>query len=244
MDLKTPQIVRTLRKAYGLTQVEMSNRLGITQGTLSKIEAGNLAMTLEQFINFHNKFDVKLEYIQSGFIHSNPDLYDLKNSKFKGVGGITKKTKYTSRHLITLKKLCGMSEDYFRDKIESLKIDQDLFFVLNFPVSKDLVLRVASSIPLLEKTSLENLKELLGDDLKYLVGGEDKIESVKRFIKRCSKYLVAKITIFNEGANFIELNVSSPLPILQKSVVSMLESLGFDGSINLSGSDTRILINV
>ncbi|MFD0588740.1 helix-turn-helix domain-containing protein [Paenibacillus sp. GCM10027627] len=47
--------IRSLRKQVGLTQVEFSKQIGVSQGTLSDIELGNCTPSVETVLSIHER---------------------------------------------------------------------------------------------------------------------------------------------------------------------------------------------
>lgn len=58
--------VKKLRKEKGYTQIELAERLGITQGYLSEIERGNETPGRELYFVLAEKLDTNMEYLYSG----------------------------------------------------------------------------------------------------------------------------------------------------------------------------------
>lgn len=58
--------VRSLREGRGLTQVELSKRLGLSQGRYSEIERGQGSFTAEQFLEILKIFNVSVSLFASG----------------------------------------------------------------------------------------------------------------------------------------------------------------------------------
>jgi transcriptional regulator with XRE-family HTH domain len=54
--LKMANFIKDIRKAHNLKQTEMSARLGVTQGTISKIESGVMAPDLATYLKFKKEF--------------------------------------------------------------------------------------------------------------------------------------------------------------------------------------------
>ncbi|MOA06515.1 Antitoxin PezA [compost metagenome] len=58
--------IRCLRKRVGLTQVEFSKKIGVSQGTLSDIELGNCTPSVETVLSIHERYGVTLNWILKG----------------------------------------------------------------------------------------------------------------------------------------------------------------------------------
>lgn len=48
--------IRLLRKRMGLTQIDFSKQIGISQGTLSDIEQGHCNPSVETILSIHEKY--------------------------------------------------------------------------------------------------------------------------------------------------------------------------------------------
>ncbi|MDQ6421378.1 helix-turn-helix transcriptional regulator [Paenibacillus sp. LHD-117] len=58
--------IRRLRKYLGLTQIEFSRQIGVSQGTLSDIEQGNCTPSVETVLSIHERYGVTLNWILKG----------------------------------------------------------------------------------------------------------------------------------------------------------------------------------
>lgn len=58
--------IRSLRKRVGLTQVEFSKQIGVSQGTLSDIELGNCTPSVETVLSIHERYGVTLNCLLKG----------------------------------------------------------------------------------------------------------------------------------------------------------------------------------
>ena len=54
------EILRARRKARGISQQQLAEKLGISQSRLSAIEAGNSALTVDRLIVLANVLDLQL----------------------------------------------------------------------------------------------------------------------------------------------------------------------------------------
>lgn len=60
-DQKIGAKLKTIRKAEGLTQVELAEKAGITQGFLTKVETGKTAISLENFVNIVSSLEYSVQ---------------------------------------------------------------------------------------------------------------------------------------------------------------------------------------
>lgn len=58
--------VKRLRKLHDLNQIEFSRLIGVSQGSLSDIEAGKSNPAIETVISIYNKFGCSLEWLLTG----------------------------------------------------------------------------------------------------------------------------------------------------------------------------------
>ena len=65
------QNIRTVRKAYGLTQEEIAEKIGVTPEYYGQLESGNKAPSLETLINIAESMHVSIDLLVYG---SNRDL--------------------------------------------------------------------------------------------------------------------------------------------------------------------------
>lgn len=70
MENQSNLIIKALRKYYGATQVEFSDFLNVSQGALSKIEAGKLEVSAHQWITICDKYKINPTALMSGVINT------------------------------------------------------------------------------------------------------------------------------------------------------------------------------
>ncbi|MGC6589888.1 helix-turn-helix domain-containing protein [Paenibacillus sp. Dod16] len=63
---KIGENIRLLRKRMGLTQIDFSKQIDISQGTLSDIEQGHCNPSVETVLSIHENYGVSLEFILKG----------------------------------------------------------------------------------------------------------------------------------------------------------------------------------
>lgn len=73
--------IKQLRKAKGESQKELAEHLHFSQNTISKIENGNIALTLENLIKFTEYFNVSFDYICKG--SDNSTILDILTKYIK-----------------------------------------------------------------------------------------------------------------------------------------------------------------
>ena len=65
----TAKILKAIRKYYGISQIDLSKKLGIRQGTLSKLESNLLELSARQWIEFCTEYKLDPNIIITGKIH-------------------------------------------------------------------------------------------------------------------------------------------------------------------------------
>lgn len=77
--------IKSLRKKAKETQAELAKAIHVSQDNISKIEQGNVCLTLENQINIANHYHVSHDYICTGVSNDNllETLIDYMNLKFK-----------------------------------------------------------------------------------------------------------------------------------------------------------------
>lgn len=70
MNNQSNLIIKALRKYYGSTQSEFADFLGVSQGALSKIEAGKLEVSAFQWITICDKYQINPSALISGVINT------------------------------------------------------------------------------------------------------------------------------------------------------------------------------
>jgi transcriptional regulator with XRE-family HTH domain len=106
--------VRRLRKLNQYNQVEFANLIGVSQGSLSDIEAGKSKPAMDTVVSIHEKLGCSIEWLLTG--KGNKNLTDSENDK---------STNYFSK-LTPLEDqvVKALSELDYADQIEILEIIQ------------------------------------------------------------------------------------------------------------------------
>jgi transcriptional regulator with XRE-family HTH domain len=58
--------IRLIRKTNRLNQIEFSNKIGISQGTLSELEKDKYSPSLETILSIHREFQTNLDWFLLG----------------------------------------------------------------------------------------------------------------------------------------------------------------------------------
>lgn len=129
------QIIRSVRKYNGISQLDLASILNIPQPTLSKIERGYSEINALNWALFCEKFNVTPSSLFSGFV----DLYFGGPGGYSGESDFKIPKKYNSNKWISVRFLVPLveeikeklGEDFFKTLTKSFKIDVDFFNVLN-----------------------------------------------------------------------------------------------------------------
>lgn len=140
----TAKIFRTTRKLFSLNQKDFALKLGITQGTVSKLENGTLGPDAFLWYQFCKEFNLHADTTyKSGYLFFKESLV-FKGNEFK-LGNLSLdrfiKVKEIYPFLETLNAL-GEKELYL-DELKAKGIDHDIFlvpeYVVPFELLKDIV---------------------------------------------------------------------------------------------------------
>jgi transcriptional regulator with XRE-family HTH domain len=71
VSAKLSKIMRAARKRLGLTQVAVARKMGITQGSLSKLESGQLVASAPQWFTFCEFTGISADSLITGYIERN-----------------------------------------------------------------------------------------------------------------------------------------------------------------------------
>lgn len=72
----TGKRIRKLRKARGMTQESLSEKIGVNASYLSRVERGEKGCSVDMFVNLSDVFSVTLDYLILG--KSAPGTADIK----------------------------------------------------------------------------------------------------------------------------------------------------------------------
>lgn len=138
--IKTGRIIRAGRKSHGWTQIEVAKTLGITQGALSKMEAGKLIPSVQQWFEFCRSGSIPFDSLFFGYLDRLQPVTlqeSISNQNFKINEIYTEYAGSTARSLFPL---IGWAEQKLGpEKINSLwkalGVDPDYFVDLSNPIN-------------------------------------------------------------------------------------------------------------
>lgn len=169
MDNQSNLIIKALRKYYGSTQAEFANFLGVSQGALSKIEAGKLEVSAFQWISICENYKINPSALVSGVI--NTDKVKASESaqrkyfrsfkvpkRYSNYAESTVRTAYPFIKFMQEK----LGNNAFKEFLKLKGFEQEYFVVLDNPVNLLFINDIVEA--LIEKNVLNrnNLNELFG----------------------------------------------------------------------------------
>jgi DNA-binding XRE family transcriptional regulator len=138
-------LFKATRKFHRLQQTEFAAILGVTQGTISKVEAAVMAPDLSLWFNFLKSFDIQDPYC---FTYVALELNDAAFLKLKTEGSPLLPTFDYKKDdcLFTVKKIRPLYDFLmlnharpFENFLKDNKISKELFYILNHPLTSEFV---------------------------------------------------------------------------------------------------------
>ncbi|UKS27288.1 helix-turn-helix domain-containing protein [Paenibacillus sp. HWE-109] len=74
--------IKRLRKIHNLNQVDFSNLIGVSQGSLSDIEAGKSKPAVDTVVSIYKNFECSLEWLLTGSINQ---VDEEKESEYRNL---------------------------------------------------------------------------------------------------------------------------------------------------------------
>ncbi|MBL6990249.1 MAG: helix-turn-helix transcriptional regulator [Bacteriovoracaceae bacterium] len=192
------RMVRGIRKYSGVTQVELSNLLAITQGTVSKVENGILNPDVNAWLKFCKTFDNSPfchtnDYIDGDFIKKNSDsfIYKMKTTFLSGPCFTVRSilpliflfnTKKGERQFDAFVKQKGIDRDYLTIRDNKLNLR---FFV---QMLKELEVENENLDSLYTDCASFNNLELIHGDIASRYNKSDPIKRILAFLKNAKYY--------------------------------------------------------
>lgn len=227
-------LFKSTRKFHRLQQTEFSNILGVTQGTISKIEAGSMSPELGLWFNFLRAFNIQDPYC---FTYNGIELSANAFLKLKSEGAsLAPGFDYSRENFIfTIKKIRPLYDfmvvkhsKLLESFLKENRISKEIFYILNHPVTTEFADTFftfldtnkinAKSVGLLDL----NFAHSLGRQMKELVSSESPEDIIKILNKDEDSILLYEFSA-KEGEYFINLKKKN-LPfvkLLEKSELVM-----------------------
>lgn len=138
-------LFRATRKFHKLQQTEFAAILGVTQGTISKVEAASMAPDISLWFNFLKAFNIQDPYC---FTYCALELNESAFQTLKTEGSLlTPKFEYTDENCIfTVKKIRPLYDflmlnhaKHFENFLKDFKISKEIFYILNHPLTSEFI---------------------------------------------------------------------------------------------------------
>ena len=199
---KTSGLMRTARKRAGLSQVEVAQHLGVSQGALSKLENGILVPNAPQWFQFCDLTSISPDSLASGYLETLRPISDEIHELEQGYRLEKRYLQHRSSKVRTLLPWINYLKHHLGEtKVEALcdrlKIDNDIFLDYDFQVSLELLLDLlveASTLGLLTKDQLFELRRVLilprnhGSISEVYQASSHPAERLERLIENSSLY--------------------------------------------------------
>jgi len=163
------QIFKAVRKFHNLQQIDYSASLGVSQGTISKIESGTMSLELALWFKFLDVYAINDPYTcENGGVELGKNALDtLKTEGSKLAPSFNFKSSPNIFDIIYLRPLYDLLENKhaFQLKwfLKENKISPEIFYILNHPVTFEFA---DSFFSLLEKCKI-NIKSIPILDLGF-----------------------------------------------------------------------------
>lgn len=160
-------IIKALRKYYGSTQVEFSDFLGVSQGALSKIEAGKLEISALQWITICDQYKINPDSLFTGVVNADSSKSDQisVNKNFRAFKVPQKYSLYAESTIRTVYPFIKFLETKVgkkktNDFLISLGMKPEYFVVLDNPINLVFINDVVTMLIEKNYLSAKNLAEL------------------------------------------------------------------------------------
>lgn len=217
-------LFKSTRKFHRLQQTEFAAILGVTQGTISKIESATMAPDLSLWFNFLKSFDIQDPYC---FTYHALELNDSAFIKLKNEGSSLLPTfDFKKDNYITTVKRIRPLYDFLINNhskafdifLKNNKIGKEIFYILNHPLTSEFIDTFfsflnenkinAKSVSLLNL----NFEHSLGREKEELASTESS-RDIFSIINRSKENVIAYEFDGKNGEYFINLNKKGQLLI-------------------------------
>jgi transcriptional regulator with XRE-family HTH domain len=139
------RIIRAVRKAKGISQLELAKIMGIPQPTMSKIERGQSEINALQWAIFCEKFEIDHSSLLSGYVELDKSPITVSDEfevgDFKLLKRYAEQRSTSVRFIAPILKYAEevLGVDYNISFFKTKKIDPDYFYILDNTVNMRLV---------------------------------------------------------------------------------------------------------
>lgn len=215
-------LFKSTRKFSRLQQTEFAALLGVTQGTISKIEASSMSPELGLWFKFLRAFNVQDPYCFTYYgVEFDETLF--QSLKTSGSALATAYDFKKSSYIFNVKKIRPLFDFLMKNHTKNFEaylkakgINKEIFYILNHPLTKELVetfFLFFEAIKINEKSlSLLDLSfsNSLGRQMKELTSAESHEEIIK-IINTDLDLLVSYESSTKKGEYFINIKDSAAL---------------------------------
>lgn len=154
-------ILKALRLHYNYTQSEFASILGVSQASLSKIEAHQIGLSADQWISLCIRFSMDPHCLSTGIIQALPR--NISESGYKLPKIYSGKKVATVRYIYPFIKLMKktLGENYYQKFLKDKKLDFSYFVILSNPINTDLIQLFFNDLYRSRKINSEIFSELL-----------------------------------------------------------------------------------
>ena len=162
--VRTAKVFRAARKQKGFSQLELSKKLSITQGTLSKIELGKLSVSSSIWYEFCNLTDLQPEWAWGLGVVDRPEMKNKITSDQVGSFSLPEKYRLNRGTPVrSIRALLGYFSSVYGEKklneyMERIGVDPDYFLVLSNQININFSLDTFEVLAADGRLKPENLK--------------------------------------------------------------------------------------
>lgn len=192
----TGLILKAIRLYYDYNQSDFANILGVSQATLSKIEAHRIGISADQWINLCIKFKIDPHCLMTGTIQALPRNIDHNGFHLPEI--YSNNTIASVRYILPFIKVIknSLGEKYYLKLLKDNNLNAPYFCVLSNQINSDLIKLFFMEVYKLRKLNNELISELL-DLLKYEDILPSHLKSIDQTLTIEEKYQKI-LRIFNE----------------------------------------------
>jgi len=210
MHKTSATLLRSLRKHFGLYQSTFADYLETTQGTLSKLEAGQLELSAMQWVSICMRFNLDPNCLSTGLIESiGNSCIKLESTSKVGNFKIPKNYSYlmgstvrTATPIINYAKE-KMGKDKTNEFLQSLGFDPDYFIILSHPLNLKFIEKIVLQLVTMGFINEGNVEKILN------LNNNHRIHSFALESIRITKNKKNKLRYFtNTIKDFYEINTS------------------------------------
>ena len=209
-------LFKATRRFHRLQQTEFSAILGVTQGTISKIEAGSMSPELGLWFKFLRAFNIQDPYC---FTYYGAD-FDESAFKVLETEGSSLAPSYdfkSGQYLFNIKKIRPLFDFLMKNHSKTFEtflkdngISKEIFYILNHPVPSDLADKFFSfleEIKINEKSAAHidlSFDHSLGRQMKELSAAAESSEAIFKLLN--DENSLVEYEFSAKGEYFINLN--------------------------------------